>query len=50
LVALGAAPNVIPQDFPFEPEIYPFAFNLEPLSRATLAKYVYAEAPAGVLD
>ncbi len=50
LVALGAAPNVLPQDFPFEPEIYPFAFNLEPLSRATLAKYVYAEAPAGVLD
>jgi len=50
LVALGGAPNLMVQEFPFDPDIYPFAFNLEPLSRAGLARYVYAEAPAGVLD
>jgi hypothetical protein len=47
---LGAAPNLVRQDFPYEPEIYPFPFNLEPLSRESLAKYVYAEAPANKLD
>lgn len=47
LVALGAAPNLVRQDFPYEPDIYPFAFNLEPLSRASVAKYVWTEAPAG---
>jgi hypothetical protein len=50
LAALGASPNLIRQDFPYEPDIYPFEFNLEPLSRRTLAKYVYTEAPAGALD
>ena len=47
---LGAAPNLVRQDFPYEPDIYPFPLNLEPLSRATLAKYVYTEAPADTLD
>ena len=47
---LGAAPNLIRQDFPYEPDIYPFPLNLEPLSRTTLAKYVYTEAPASALD
>ena len=37
------------QDFPFEPDVYPFAFNLEPLSRRSLAKYVFAEAPREAL-
>jgi hypothetical protein len=46
LVALGASPNLIRQDFPYEPAIYPFAFNLEPMSRSSLAKYVWTEAPA----
>ncbi len=46
LVQLGASPNLIRQDFPYEPAIYPFAFNLEPMSRASLAKYVWTEAPA----
>ncbi len=50
LAALGASPNLIRQDFPYEPDIYPFEFNLEPLSRKTLAKYVYTEAPVGALD
>jgi hypothetical protein len=50
LVALGAAPNLVPLEFPFEPDIYPFEFNLEPLDRASLAKYVYTEAPEGFFD
>jgi len=47
---LGSAPNLVRQGFPYEPDIYPFPLNLEPLSRVTLAKYVYTEAPAGKLD
>jgi hypothetical protein len=50
LVALGAAPTLIREDFPYEPDIYPFRFNLEPLSRASLAKYVWTEAPVGATD
>jgi hypothetical protein len=50
LVALGAGPNLERQGFPFEPEVYPFEFNLEPLTEASLAKYVYCEAAAGSLD
>jgi hypothetical protein len=50
LVALGAAPHLIREDFPYEPEIYPFPFNLEPLSLQSLAKYVYCEAPVGATD
>lgn len=49
LVALGAAPHLAPQDFPYDPGIYPFPLHLEPMSRASLAKYVYAEAPAAVM-
>jgi hypothetical protein len=48
LVELGAAPNLVRQDFPYEPDIYPFAFRLEPLGPVSLAKYVYAEAPAAI--
>jgi hypothetical protein len=47
---LGSAPNLVRQGFPYEPDIYPFPLNLEPLSRITLAKYVYTEAPAHKLD
>jgi Ferritin-like len=51
LVELGAAPHFERQDFPFEPDIYPFAFHMEALGRPSLAKYVYAEAPGDdVLD
>jgi len=50
LVALGAAPTLIREDFPYEPEIYPFRFNLEPLSRQSLAKYVWTEAPIGATN
>jgi len=48
LAALGAAPNLVRQEFPYEPAIYPFEFSLEPLSRKSLAKYIYAEAPSDI--
>ncbi|QQP90707.1 hypothetical protein IGS68_05580 [Skermanella sp. TT6] len=50
LVAIGSCPHLERQDFPYEPAIYPFAFHLEPLSRHSLAKYVYTEAPPDALD
>lgn len=50
LLALDAAPNLVPAEFPYEPQIYPFEFNLEPLSPTSLAKYIYAEAPIGYFD
>lgn len=49
LMALGGAPVMSYQDFPYEPDIYPCSMNLEPLTRASLAKYVYAEAPADTM-
>lgn len=48
LVALGSGPNLQRQDFPYEPDIYPFPFGLEPLSRGALAKYVYCEGPGAM--
>jgi uncharacterized protein with NAD-binding domain and iron-sulfur cluster/nitrite reductase/ring-hydroxylating ferredoxin subunit len=50
LVKFGGQPNMIRQDFPYESEIYPFAMSLERLTLDSLAKYVYAEAPAGVFN
>jgi hypothetical protein len=50
LTDLHAAPNLVRQDFPYEPDIYPFELSMEPLSRRSCAKYVYAEADAEVLD
>jgi len=50
LVTIGGSPGLASQDFPYEPDIYPFPLNLEPMSQRSLARYVYAEAPAGALD
>lgn len=50
LGALGAAPVLIREDFPYEPDIIPFRFRLEPASRASLAKYVWTESPTGATD
>jgi hypothetical protein len=50
LVDLGAHPVFIRQDFPYEPDIYPFQLNLEPLSRKSLAKYTFCEASSRALD
>lgn len=50
LVALGAAPHLGRQQFPYEQDIYPFDFALEPLSQYSLAKYVYVEASPQAVD
>lgn len=50
LVALGAAPTLIREDLPYEPDINPFRLRLEPLSRLSLAKYVWCESPPGATD
>ncbi|MEU1075535.1 ferritin-like domain-containing protein [Streptomyces sp. NPDC005878] len=50
LVALGAAPHLGRQQFPYEQDIYPFDFVLEPLSPRSLAKYVYVEASPSAVD
>src|SRR5690606_36112877 len=39
-----AAPVLTRQDFPFENDLYPFAFELTPLNSSCLAKYTYCEA------
>jgi hypothetical protein len=44
LVELGAAPVLTRQDFPYETDIYPFKFELAPLSSVSLAKYTFVEA------
>lgn len=49
LVELGGSPNMDIQDFPYEPDIYPTPMHLESLSRKSLARYVYAEAPASAM-
>ena len=46
LVQLGAAPVMHRQDFPYEPEFYPFEFKLEPLSASRLLAFILTEAPA----
>jgi hypothetical protein len=50
LGALGAAPALVREDFPYEPDIIPFRFRLEPMSRPSLARYVWAESPVGATD
>jgi hypothetical protein len=49
LVDLNAAPVLTRQDFPYESDIYPFAFELVPLSQNSLAKFTYCEAAADAL-
>lgn len=50
LVELDAAPVLARQDFPYESDIYPFAFELVPLSPVSLAKFTYCEAPPSGLQ
>jgi hypothetical protein len=45
LISIGAAPVMRLQDFPYEPEFYPFAFALEPLSYHRLLAFLVTEAP-----
>ncbi len=43
---IGGSLNLEREDFPFRNELYPFRFRLEPLTKESLAKYVFAEMPA----
>src|SRR5271165_3354908 len=45
LLALGLPPYLQREGFPCDTGLYPFKFQLEPLSQCSLAKYVTAEAP-----
>jgi len=45
---LGGSLNLEREDYPFRSDFYPFHFQLEPLSKNALAKYVLAEMPAGL--
>lgn len=49
LVELGAAPVLSRQDFPYETDLYPFAFELKPLDPVSLAKFTYCEAAPDAL-
>jgi rubrerythrin len=49
LVELDAAPVLARQDFPYESDIYPFAFELVPLGQVSLAKFTYCEASSDAL-
>jgi hypothetical protein len=46
LRCLGGPLNLDREDYPWDSELYPYPFELEPLTRASLAKYVVAESPA----
>lgn len=43
---IGGTLNLDREDFPWDIPFYPFEFALEALSRNSLAKYVFAEAPS----
>jgi hypothetical protein len=47
---LGAAPNLLPHQFPLPADIYPFEIDLESLSRPVVAKYLWIEADNVALD
>ena len=42
---IGGGVNLDRQDFPWDIPFYPYPFALEPLTRTSLAKYIFAEAP-----
>jgi hypothetical protein len=45
LRVIGAPLNFSRQDFPWDTDLYPFPFKLEPFTKESLAKYIYAESP-----
>jgi hypothetical protein len=45
LRCIGGPLNLDRDDYPWDSELYPFPFRLEPLTQQTLAKFVYAESP-----
>jgi len=46
LRCLGGPLNLDREDYPWDSELYPFPFQLAPLTRHSLAEYVYVESPA----
>ncbi|WNG53779.1 hypothetical protein F0U59_02470 [Archangium gephyra] len=44
---IGGPLNLDREDYPWGSEFYPFEFTLEPLTKDSLARYIFAEAPAG---
>jgi hypothetical protein len=46
LMLLGAPINLGRSDFPWDVDYYPFPFCLEPLSRRSVAAYLYTEMPS----
>lgn len=50
LKLIGAPLHFERQDYPWDTPFYPFPFKLEPLTLNSLAKYVYAEAPADFIN
>lgn len=44
LTALGAAPNLMPQVFPFSCDLYPFDIDLRPMDRFATATHLWVEA------
>lgn len=50
LRVIGAPLNFSRQDFPWDTELYPFPFKLEPFTKESLAKYIYAESPSGWIN
>ncbi|HJQ36797.1 MAG TPA: ferritin-like domain-containing protein [Thermoanaerobaculia bacterium] len=47
---IGGPLHLEREDYPFRSEFYPFHFVLEPATKASLAKYVIAEAPEDWLE
>ncbi|NMO16530.1 hypothetical protein HPC49_07760 [Pyxidicoccus fallax] len=47
LTLIGAPLNLDREDYPWGAQFYPFEFTLEPLTKNSLARYIYAEMPAG---
>lgn len=47
---IGGPLSLDREDFPLRTAFYPFPFTLEPLSKDSLAKYVFAEMMAGDID
>ncbi|PTL83594.1 ferritin-like domain-containing protein [Vitiosangium sp. GDMCC 1.1324] len=44
---IGGPLNLDREDYPWGSEFYPFEFTLEPLTKDSLARYIFAEMPAG---
>lgn len=46
LTLIGGTLSLAREDYPAQTDLYPFEFELEPLTKASLAKYLLAEMPS----